>query len=276
MSHNMQASLIGNVCDESAGLKLFHGDATIDIAADCELGTMACKHLRLGGKPGMELETSYSDDMVESILQYKKERSGRFGGQARWNRARRGRGGGSTMNIKIKRIRPLRVAFMRRIEHELVASGTENRQLPFPGKAELLDGNTKFVGLCHGDPKATLSGDVRYDACVTVDKSFRGDAEIAVQTVPGGDYAVIRHVGPYASLPKAYRALLREWLPESGRALAGTPCFEVYHNSPYSAAPEELVTDIYVPLREVAAPAAGVAPKSRAPRLRHRYELQSA
>ena len=178
------------------------------------------------------------------------------------------------MNVKIKRIRPQRVAFMRRIEQEMVVSGTGNRQLPFPGKAELLRGDTKFVGICHGGPTATLSDDLRYDACVTVDDRFRGDSEIGVQTIPGGDYAVIRHVGPYTSLAQTYAALLRKWLPESGRELAGTPCFEVYRNSPYGTAPDELVTDIYVPLREVEAPAAGAAPSERP--ARYRYELQIA
>jgi len=50
-------------------------------------------------------------------------------------------------------------------------------------------------------------------------------------------------------LGDTYAALLGQWLPRSGRELSSAPCFEVYLNGPESTAPEELLTDIYAPLR---------------------------
>jgi AraC family transcriptional regulator len=157
---------------------------------------------------------------------------------------------------------------MRRSETEPAPGAIENREFPFPGNDALFRSDSKFVGICHGDPRATTGGELSYDACVTVDDGFRADREIGVQTIPGGDYAVIRHVGPYRTLAKTYALLLGRWLPQSGRELGSTPCFEVYLNSPYSVAPEELVTDIYVPLRP--------APARMAPAAGYGYELQSA
>lgn len=63
-----------------------------------------------------------------------------------------------------------------------------------------------------------------------------------------GEYAVLRHVGPYAGLGAAYEWLLGTWLPRSGRAAADRPCYEVYLNTPMDATPERLITDIHVPL----------------------------
>jgi AraC family transcriptional regulator len=73
-------------------------------------------------------------------------------------------------------------------------------------------------------------------------------ADIGVQTIPGGDYAVMTHFGPYAKLGESYAKLLGQWLPRSGRNLRTAPCFEVYLNSPESTEPEDLITDLYAPL----------------------------
>lgn len=70
--------------------------------------------------------------------------------------------------------------------------------------------------------------------------------------LPGGRFAVLHFKGPYAGLHKAYPYLYGEWLAGSG-AGSGTeprhaPCFEVYLNSPADTAPEDLLTDICMPI----------------------------
>jgi len=72
--------------------------------------------------------------------------------------------------------------------------------------------------------------------------------EIGVQTIPGGDYAVATHIGPYAGLAEMYSKLLGQWLPRSGRTLRNVPLFEVYVNDPETTDPKDLMTDVYVPL----------------------------
>ncbi|MGU7784103.1 AraC family transcriptional regulator [Burkholderia sp. PU8-34] len=68
-------------------------------------------------------------------------------------------------------------------------------------------------------------------------------------TVPGGEYAVLLHTGPYADLKAAYQWLYGDWLRHSGREAADAPPFELYLNTPMDAAPAELRTEIYLPLR---------------------------
>lgn len=64
-----------------------------------------------------------------------------------------------------------------------------------------------------------------------------------------GEHAVLRHRGPYAELGAAYDWLFGVWLPGSGREAADRPCYEIYINTPMDAAPKDLITDIYLPLK---------------------------
>jgi AraC family transcriptional regulator len=106
-----------------------------------------------------------------------------------------------------------------------------------------------FIGVCHDDPEVTVPAKLRYDACVTVDQDFQGEGEVGLEIIARGEYAVTTHLGPYSKLGDTYAALFGQWLPRSGRELASTLCFEVYLNSPENTAAEDLLTDIYAPLR---------------------------
>ena len=67
-------------------------------------------------------------------------------------------------------------------------------------------------------------------------------------TLPAGEYAILRHLGPYAGLGASYGWLIGVWLLQSGRVAATAPCYEVYRNTPMDAAPGDLITDIHLPL----------------------------
>jgi AraC family transcriptional regulator len=131
-----------------------------------------------------------------------------------------------------------------------------DKLLVFMGKEGLIGGDSLFIGICHDDPEVTSPGRIRYDACVTVDDTFKPVGDVGVQTVAGGDYAVATHFGPYSQLGATYAKLFGQWLPRSGRQLRSTPCFEVYLNSPENTDPNELLTDIHMPLQ----PAGGLNP----------------
>ena len=114
-----------------------------------------------------------------------------------------------------------------------------------------MGGDSQFIGICHDDPAVTPPDKVRYDACGTVGPEFQPQGDVGVQVVPGGDYAVMTHFGPYEKLGASYNWLLGQWVPRSGRSLRSSPCFDVYLNSPENTDPEDLVTDLYAPLEAV-------------------------
>jgi AraC family transcriptional regulator len=72
---------------------------------------------------------------------------------------------------------------------------------------------------------------------------------LAYQTLPGGRWAIFRHIGPYENLWQTWRAALRDWLPTSGQEMRDAIPYEVYVDAPSVVAPEQLRTDIYIPIR---------------------------
>lgn len=150
--------------------------------------------------------------------------------------------------VVIKRLQPMRVAFLRHLGPYAQVGQTWDRLLLLLGKDGWLNGRVQFIGICHDDPAVSPPNKTRYDACVTVETDFRGCGELGAQIIPGGDYAVLTHIGPYRKLGQSYARLLGQWLPRSGRSLRTTPCFEIYFNAPENTAPKDLVTDLHAPL----------------------------
>jgi AraC family transcriptional regulator len=104
------------------------------------------------------------------------------------------------------------------------------------------------IGVSRDDPKITASQQLRYDACVTIDRDVTPSGEVGVQTLPGGRYAMFVHRGPYELFQTTYDAIYGDWLPQSGEQLRDEACFEVYLNAPENTPPAELRTEIWIPL----------------------------
>ncbi|MFD9897872.1 GyrI-like domain-containing protein [Mesorhizobium sp. NPDC059025] len=106
----------------------------------------------------------------------------------------------------------------------------------------------RMIGIYLDDPDVVAVDKLRSYACVETDAAQPVQAPLERRTLEGGDYAVLRHKGPYAEMHKAYTWLYGEWLPMSGRKLRDTVMFEEYLNNPRDVAPAELLTDINLPL----------------------------
>ena len=155
------------------------------------------------------------------------------------------------MNVRIERLEPMRVAFVRHTGPYNKVGLAWDKLCGTLGKEGLLGPGVRFIGICHDDPEVTSPEKIRYDACVTVDNDFEAKGEIGVQTIGGGEYAVVTHIGPYEKLGNTYAKLFGQWLPRSGRELRAEPGLEFYLNDPESTEPKELLTDIYAPLEPV-------------------------
>jgi AraC family transcriptional regulator len=158
------------------------------------------------------------------------------------------RAGLSRMKVLIKTTAPIRVAFMRHVGPYDQVGSTWDKLMVWLGKEGLIGSETLFIGLCHDDPEVTSPHKLRYDAAVSVADDFVPFADVGVQTIPGGEYAVTTHFGPYPKLGETYARLFGQWLPRSGRRAGFSPSFEMYLNNPEGTEPADLVTDIYVPL----------------------------
>jgi AraC family transcriptional regulator len=156
--------------------------------------------------------------------------------------------GGLAMDVRIEEVEPMRVAFMRHVGPYDQVGETWGRLCGWAGPLGLLGPNTKFLGLCHDDPEITAPENIRYDACLSVDETVQPQGEIGVQIIAGGEYAVTLHKGPYDGLAQTYARVCGNWLPANGREPGPGPSIEFYRNSPEDTAPEDLMTEIYVPV----------------------------
>jgi AraC family transcriptional regulator len=104
------------------------------------------------------------------------------------------------------------------------------------------------LGIVIDDPEGTPPEVCRYDAAVVLTREIIPPDPIRVAEVEGGEYAVMLHVGPYSSLGTCYSTLCGGWMPSSGREPRDAPAIEFYLNAPGLTPPEELRTEIWIPL----------------------------
>lgn len=118
------------------------------------------------------------------------------------------------------------------------------------GARNLLRPGLCMKGLFYSDPTSVPEAELRSAAGILVpDEAFPVEAPLEKAYLRGGDYAVLRHKGPYSDMKAAYDWLYGEWLVRSGREAADAPVFEDYLNNPREVPPTELLTDICLPLK---------------------------
>lgn len=107
----------------------------------------------------------------------------------------------------------------------------------------------RMVGVFYDDPQSVPVADLRSHAAFEITGRADLSDPLEAVTLPAGRQAVLTYKGPYAGLPAAYDQLFGLWLPQSGEEPADAPSFEVYLNSPMDTAPDELVTELHLPLK---------------------------
>lgn len=107
------------------------------------------------------------------------------------------------------------------------------------------------LALCPDEIKSFDDPDARFIAAI----AFHGEVpdtqtldRIETQTLAAGKYAVFRHIGPYNTLWQTWRAIYRDWVPSADVTLRDAAPYELYVVAPDQVPPEQLVTDIHVPV----------------------------
>lgn len=105
-----------------------------------------------------------------------------------------------------------------------------------------------MIGIYLDSPDDTPASELRSYACVAVDADTEIAPPLEELDLEAGPVAVLHYTGPYSGLRDCYQYLCGTWLPRAGRTPRDAPCYEINLNSPRDTPPEELRTDICVPL----------------------------
>jgi AraC family transcriptional regulator len=156
---------------------------------------------------------------------------------------------GQPLEVRKHHLPSMRVAFLRHTGPYDSVGATWQRLMMWAGGKGLLGGMTGILGVIHDDPEITPPEKLRYDAAIILRHAeIAPEGDIGVQHIGPGEYIIAQHRGPYERLVETYARMCGEWLPESGYELLAAPALEFYRNSPMDSAPENLLTDIYLPL----------------------------
>jgi effector-binding domain-containing protein len=101
----------------------------------------------------------------------------------------------------------------------------------------------RAAGLPHPGRNLALyfDGEINLEVGVEVTQPFAGDGQVFCSCTPAGLVATAAHLGPYARLGEAHRAICK-WCADHGHALAG-PNWEVYGH--WTDDPAQLRTDVF-------------------------------
>ncbi|MEM7075038.1 MAG: AraC family transcriptional regulator [Pseudomonadota bacterium] len=113
---------------------------------------------------------------------------------------------------------------------------------------DLLKDVQGLVAIYYDDIGAVAEDELRSAAAFVVGDDLEMPEGIEEIRTGARRCAVLLHEGPYSGLPEAWASVYRTWLPDSGETPAHAPPFEIYLNDPRNTPPQDLRTEICVPL----------------------------
>jgi AraC family transcriptional regulator len=163
------------------------------------------------------------------------------------------------MKVEIREMESKRVLYLRHVGPYNEVGSAWERLCDWAGQRGLINGDTLFLGASYDDPDVTPADKLRYDACLTLpdaaadspSHSVVGEGAIGVMELAGGRFAVALHEGAYEKLNESYAAIYGGWFAEQSFEPGPAPCVEYYLNHPEDTEPEDLLTEICVPILSV-------------------------
>lgn len=105
------------------------------------------------------------------------------------------------------------------------------------------------IGMCPDEAGMVADEDARYQAGFVYEGNLPVmNSDVRRTTIPGGRWAVTVHQGSYETLWQSWNRTYRDWLPQSGFEPRDEAPFEIYLSNPKQIPPEELRTEIWIPI----------------------------
>jgi AraC family transcriptional regulator len=153
------------------------------------------------------------------------------------------------MTLEVKTFSPMRLAAVRHSGPYHLIGPAFHQLGSIAGPAGLFGTpGAMMLGIYKDDPETTAPEQLRSAAGVTIADSVALPEGLVEERVPGGRFACYMHLGSYETLGDSWMRMKHELLSASGqRRRAGASC-EIYWNDPSRVRPEELKTEICIPV----------------------------
>lgn len=110
--------------------------------------------------------------------------------------------------------------------------------------------SSRTFGIAYDNPDTTEPAQFRFDIGGEVIAEVPPNTQgVVTKSIPGGRCARVRHAGSHTRIGESIYPLYRDWLPESGEELRDFPLYFHYINLLPETPENELLTDIYLPLK---------------------------
>lgn len=119
----------------------------------------------------------------------------------------------------------------------------EKKKIAIAGPPVFLCHETSPESVKEANEKGTAVVEIAWPVAGVV----KGGRGMTAYDLPGGKMVRTVHRGPYETCEPTY-AQLFAWIAEKGLTISG-PVREVYPNDPRAVKPEEILTEIYVPVK---------------------------
>lgn len=115
---------------------------------------------------------------------------------------------------------------------------------------EMLRQEALPIAILYDDPYLVPEPDLRSDIGFVISESAELTGDFNEVRIPASRCAVLHFKGPFVGLFEAYQYLYGHWVPNNGVELSDNPIYAMILDDPREVAPNDLRTDICLPLAD--------------------------
>lgn len=189
------------------------------------------------------------------FLRAARRRRGESGAIAPPGRATPAVYGAQPPHVRLERVRPLLVAFIRHTgPYDAVAAPGSPLSALWDALFEwarphgLAGDDTLLIGIPQDDPTVTPPERQRFDVAIHVPAFHKPQGNVGLQTLSPGLYAVGRHYGPFTHLADTYAHIYASAVASGKHRLRPVPPFEIYAHTRVRDDLDIRYTDVYMPV----------------------------
>ncbi|WP_196889945.1 GyrI-like domain-containing protein [Aureivirga sp. CE67] len=154
-------------------------------------------------------------------------------------------------SIKIVEIQSKKIAFIRLHGSlkEMKYSETREKLRNLLEKNKIDLSKSERIGIYYDNPNITEAKNCRYDVAFSINEEIKNSKNFEIKEIKSGKYAVFTHFGALQKLEFLHDFIYEKWLFETEFELRNIPTFEVYLKDPRFTKDEDLITELYIPIR---------------------------